>query len=174
MLRLSQESDQILFQQVMCFIALIFVVLVESALGHIAAFFGAAPKLTLCLIFIVAVKYPNAVTSFSVFVAGLVFDLTQGNPMGYTSSIFLITFIVAEWRHVVLGDADAGSVWSEFVLLVFGIMIYNMLFFALYEGRLPPFAEITFQIGLTVLIFPVLNWMFDLYRNIGLYFGGGR
>ena len=174
MLRQFEEADQILFQQVICFIALIFIVFVESALGHIASFFGAAPKLTICLIFILTIKFRYAVTLISAVVAGLVFDLTQGNPLGYTSSIFLAVYSVAGWRHVALVDADAGKIWSEFVLVIFGVMIYSLLVFGLYEGRIPPFAEVTFQIGLTVLIFPVINWIFDLYRNIGLYFGGSR
>jgi len=59
--------------------------------------------------------------------------------------------------------------WDH-LLLIFGIMVYGMVIFGLYEGHLPPFSEMLFQIGLTVLIFPVLNWLIDLYRNIGLYF----
>ena len=174
MLRLSQESDQILFQQVVGFVALVFIVFVESALGHVSAFFGAAPKLTLCFLFILSIKFPYTVTTLSAFVAGMVFDLTEGNPLGYTSSIYLMVYFAAEWRHQFLIDAEAGAVWSEFVLLMFGIMIYAMIVFGLYEGHLPPFAEILFQVGMTVMIFPVLNWMVDLYRNIGMYFGGDR
>lgn len=170
MLRLSQESDQILFQQVIGFVILVFAVFVESALGHISALFGSAPKLVFCLLFILSLRFPHTMTLFSVFTAGLVFDLIEGNPLGLTSSIYLIIMTASEWRRQFLLDADAGTVWSEFVLLIFGIMVYGMVIFGLYEGHLPPFSEMLFQIGLTVLIFPVLNWLIDLYRNIGLYF----
>lgn len=172
MARLSDTSDQILFHQVMGFIAITFAVFIESAMGHIAALFGATPKLVICLLFIMVIKFHHTMTIFTVFTAGLIFDLTQGSPLGFTSSIYLIVFMVAEWRQLVLIDADAGAIWSEFVLLIAGVMVYSLMVFGLYEGRLPPFAEIMFQIGLTVLIFPVLNWAVDLYRNIGLYFGG--
>ena len=47
MFRLSQESDQILFQQVMGFITLTFAVFVETALGHVSSLFGSAPKLAI-------------------------------------------------------------------------------------------------------------------------------
>ena len=174
MLRLSETSDQILFHQVMGFIAIVFAVFVESAMGHVAAFFGAAPKLVICFLFILTIKFYHALTIFSVVIAGLIFDLTQGSPLGYTSGIYLIVFMVAEWRQGVLSDAEAGTIWSEFVLMIFGVMIYSIIFFSLYEGRLPPFAEIMFQIGLTILIFPIMNWGVDLYRNIGLYFGSRR
>ena len=171
MLQLSKTSDQILFHQVMGFITIIFTVFIESAMGHIPALFGAAPKLTICMLFILTIKYEHAITLFTAFTAGIVFDLSQASPLGYSSSIFLIVYMVAEWRQIVLNDADAGAIWSEFVLLIFGVMLYTLIVFSLYEGRLPPFAEIMFQIGITVLIFPVLNWIIDLYKNIGLYFG---
>ena len=174
MFRLSQESDQILFQQVMGFITLTFAVFVETALGHVSSLFGSAPKLAICLLFILTIKFPYTVTLISVFSAGLIFDLIEGNPLGFTSSLYLIVYFIGEWRQIVLSDSDAGTIWSEFVLIMFGLMIYAMVIFGLYEGHLPPFSEMLFQVGLTILIFPILNWVIDLYRNIGLYFGGGR
>jgi rod shape-determining protein MreD len=149
-------------------------VLVESSLGHISAFYGVAPRLGICLLFILTVKFHHAVTLFTIITAGLIYDLLQGNPLGYTSSVYLLVFLAAEWRLLDLKEADASTIWYEFVILIFGIMIYNMVIFGLYEGQFPPVTVIMFQIGLTVLVFPVLNWVVDVYQNIGFYFESRR
>jgi rod shape-determining protein MreD len=167
-------SDRLLLHQVIAFMALIGVVLVESSLGHVSAFYGVAPKLGVCLLFILAIKFPHAVTLFNIITAGLVFDLLQGNPLGYTSSVYLLVLLAGEWRLLDLQEADASTIWFEFVALIFGVMIYSMFIFALYEGQLPPITVIIFQIVLTVLVFPVLNWIVDVYRNIGFYFESRR
>jgi rod shape-determining protein MreD len=170
----SLYSDRILFHQVIAFIMLIGAVLFESSLGHVSAFYGAAPRLGICLVFILAIKFPHAVTLFTIITAGLVFDLLQGNPLGYTSSIYLIVLLAGEWRLFYLKEADASTIWFEFVVLIFGVMIYNMVIFGFYEGQLPPITVIIFQVGLTVLVFPILNWIVDVYRNIGFYFESRR
>ena len=174
MFGLLQHSDQILFQRVMGLMALIFVVFVESALGHIPAFFGAAPKLTICFLFILTIKFPFSMTLLMPFVAGLIFDLIQGSPLGYSSSVYLLVYMVAEWRRPVLIDSDVGVLWFEFVLMILGLMFYTVGFFAIYEGRLPPLAEIVFQAGLSVLIFPLVRRVVHLERrvNFGFWRGG--
>jgi rod shape-determining protein MreD len=174
MARFRLQADQILLHQVIAFILLSFIAFVESSLGHISLLFGVAPKLTICLLFIFAIKFPHAVTLFTAVATGLVLDLAQGNPLGYTSSIFLIVFLVAEFRLNILKDAETSAIWLDFVLLFFGIVIYNMIIFGIYERQFPPFTETTLQFGLTILIFPILNWMVELYQNIGLFFEDRR
>ncbi|MGU9961925.1 MAG: hypothetical protein ACNYPF_02760 [Candidatus Puniceispirillales bacterium WSBS_2018_MAG_OTU23] len=168
------QADQVLFRQVLSFIGLMFLALVESALGQVPTFYGAAPKLVFCMLFVISVRFPRAAPLLPVMLVGLVFDVIQASPFGYTSSQYLIILTYSQIRQIVLAEADATSLWVEFTLVVFIIIIYMMIIFSLYTGALPPFSEMVFQIGLTVLLFPIVNWVFDIYKNISFYFGARK
>lgn len=170
----SMQADQILFQQVLSFTGLLFLALVEAGLGQAAVFYGSAPKLVFCVLFVLGIRFPKAVPILPMMVVGLVFDLSQNNPMGLTSSQYLIVLIFCQVRHMALVEAQANSVWSEFVVMMFMMMAYVMVVFTLYTGVWPPFSEMIFQIGLTILIFPTINWVFDLYKNISFYLGNNK
>lgn len=170
----SLQADQLLLQQVISFTGLMFIVFVESALGQIPTFYGAAPKLVFGLLFVIGIRFPKAVPLLPVMVLGLIYDLVQGNPFGYSSSLYLIILIFTQLRGVVLVEADATTLWSEFVLLVFGLMLYMMIVFGFYTGTWPPVSEMIFQTGFTILLFPIMNWGFDFYKNVSILIGGGK
>ncbi|MCE2517294.1 MAG: rod shape-determining protein MreD, partial [Alphaproteobacteria bacterium] len=119
----SIQADQLLLQQVFSFVGLMFIIFVDSALGQLPTFYGSAPKLVFGVLFIIGIRFPKAVPLLPVMVLGLIYDLVQGNPFGYSSSIYLIILIFTQLRGVVLVEADATTQWSEFVLLVFGLML---------------------------------------------------
>jgi rod shape-determining protein MreD len=168
----SDETGQLLLQQVLFFVGLLFIAFVESALGQIPSFHGASPKLMFCLLFVINIYCPKVIGLLPMMVVGLIFDLTQGNPLGYSSSLYLIILTYTQLRHSFLIEAEAINVWAEFVVMIFGIMICMMVIFGLYTSAWPPFSEMIFQIGLTILLLPVVRWIFDLYRNLSLYLEG--
>lgn len=170
----TQDRDQILFQQVISFSGLLFIAFVESALGLIPAFYGAAPKLVFGFLFVIGVRFPSAVPLFPIMIIGGIYDLLQANPLGYSSSLYLIILIYTQIRRNLLLEADATSIWSEFVLMVAGMMIYMMIIFVFYTGAWPPLSDMLFQAGLTILIFPIINWLFVLAKNLTTYFGLSR
>jgi cell shape-determining protein MreD len=166
----STQSDQVLLQQVLSFAGLGFIAFVESALGQVPLFYGSGPKLLFCLVFAIGVRYPKLLPLITVVVLGLIFDLLQSNPFGYSSSLYLIILVYAKIRHNILIETDAMHVWAEFALLVFGLMIYMMTVFWFYTGAWPPFGSMLFQAISTIFLFPIINWMFDLGRSLRLYF----
>ena len=168
----DRKADQILFQQVLAFTLLLLSVFVESGLGLVPSFYGSAPKISFCLLFLIALYRPAAVPLYPVMLVGVIFDTVQGSPFGYTSSLYLIILGVVAWRRPFLIIADPSAVWSEFIIMLTGMMAYIFLVFVLFHGTWPPVAEILFQIGFTALLFPIFNWMMTFGRQIGLYLGG--
>lgn len=168
----DRKADQILFQQVFAFVLLMLAVFVESGLGLVPSFYGSVPKISFCLLFLIALNRPAAVPLYPVLLVGLIYDTVQGSPFGYTSSLYLIIIGVVEWRRPFLIIADPSVIWSEFVIMLVGLMIYIFAVFMIFHGAWPPFAEILFQIGFTALLFPIFNWMISFGRQVGLYLGG--
>ena len=168
------KADQILFQQVFAFVMLLLAAFVESGLGLVPSFYGSAPKISFCLLFLTALYRPLAVPLYPVMLVGLIYDTVQGSPFGYTSSLYLIILGVVEWRRQFLIIADPSVIWSEFVIMLSGLMVYIFLVFFIFHGAWPPFAEILFQIGFTALLFPIFNWMIAFGRQVGIYLGGDQ
>ena len=168
----DRKADQILFQQVLSFAVLLLCVFIEGGLGLVPSFYGSAPKITFCILFLIALYRPAAASLYPVMLVGLIFDIIQGNPFGYTSSLYLIILGVVAWRRQFLIIADPSVVWSEFIIMLSGLMVYICTVFLILQGTWPPFAEILFQIGFTALLFPIFNWIMSFTRQVGLYFGG--
>lgn len=168
----SAQLDQLLLQRVITFTGLIFVTFVESALGQIPLFYGVVPKLLFGLLFMLTLHYPNVVPIVSVMLVGLVFDLSQGNPLGYSSSLYFIVVLYTKFRRGFLVQAEAMTIWLEFMAMVVALMLYMMAIFVFYTGAWPPFSGMILQIGLTILVFPIINWAFEFFRELAFYIGG--
>ena len=174
MMVFDEKADQVLFLRVMAFVIMTAIVFIESVLGLVPAFYGSVPKISFCMLFLIGLNKPEALPVYNIAFIGLIYDVLQANPFGYTSSIFLIVLGVVTWRRPFLITVDASVIWSEFVIMLSGLMIFMLVIFGLYHGAWPPFAEILFQIGFTALLFPIFNWGYSFTRQLGLYLGGER
>jgi len=170
----QEYEGQVLLPQVLGFVGMLSLAFSESALGHMPIFFGSVPRIMLIMLFIMTLLLPGALPTVMVVVVGLVYDLVQGNPLGYTVSLMVIVQAAAMLRRVRLADVDAGTIWSEFGLVMAIVQIYGLLVLVLYTGHFPAIGPILFQFASTVLLFPILYWLTILSSNLSLVWRRGR
>ncbi|XDZ64804.1 hypothetical protein AB8880_07670 [Alphaproteobacteria bacterium LSUCC0684] len=170
----EEHEGPLLLPQVIGFVGMLTLAFAESALGHMPIFFGSVPRIMLIMLFILTLQLPAALPTSMVVIVGLVYDLVQGSPLGYTVSLMVIVQAAVMWRRVRLADADAGTVWSEFGLVMAVVQIYGLLVLVLYTGHFPAIGPVLFQFASTVLLFPILYWLTILSSNLSLVWRRGR
>ncbi len=171
MLAIKGQERSHFFQQVMASTGFLLVVFIESVLGQIPSLYGNAPRISFCILFLLVCRNPSLISVYLLVVFGLIYDVLQGSPMGYTSSLYLIIYFATGWRRQIINSSDGTVRLIEFISLCFVLFIYEMLIFTLYQGAWPPFAAIAFQGGFTVLFFLFITMMLVLLRSIKSFLG---
>ncbi len=171
MLAIKEQERSHLFQQIMVSTGFLLVVFIESVLGQIPSLYGNAPRVTFCVLFLVSCRNPSLIPIYPLVAFGLIYDVLQGSPMGYTSSLYLIIYFAARWRRQIINSSDGTVRLIEFISLCCVLFTYEMLIFGLYQGAWPPFAEIAFQGGFTILLFLFITMLMRLLRYIASFLG---
>lgn len=155
---MTAKNDSKLLGQVMAFIGLLFLVFAENGLGVFPVLFGTVPKLLFIAVFLILFFHPFAVPLLSLFIVGLVYDLTQANPLGYTAALLVCThgWVLIRRRVLVKG----GSLWAEFTAMMAVIMVLSVLGVMLMSGAMPALQPWLFQYGLTVALLPLAHWFY--------------
>ncbi len=169
MLAIKGQERSHFFQQVVACTGFLLVVFIEAVLGQIPSLYGNAPRVSFCVLFLLVCRNPGLLSVYILVVFGIIYDVLQGSPMGYTSSLYLIIYFAARWRRQVINSSDGTVRLIEFMSLCFVLFIYEMVIFGLYQGAWPPFAEIAFQGGFTILLFLFITMMVRLVRYIGSF-----
>ena len=156
------DDDTRLLGQVIAFLALLLCSLAENGLGHFPGLYGSVPKLTLIVLFIVCFFHPAMMPLVSLVLVGLLHDLIQANPLGYTSGLMLVVHGWIEMRRQALVQAESGSVWYEFSVMMAVVTLLVLAALTLYSGSVPALQPLVFQLSLTVLVFPVANWVYHV------------
>jgi cell shape-determining protein MreD len=114
---------------------------------------------------------PTASPVTATVLAGIILDLHQGAPLGYSASVLLLTLIIVILRRPVWTHFDAAKIWYEFALIMLMVQIYCFAVITLWSGHTPSIGSFVFQYGITVLLFPVMNWAFALFKYFNLLEG---
>ena len=157
-----EDDDTRLLGQVLAFSALLLCSFAENGLGNFAGLFGNVPKLTLIALFVFYFYHPPIVPLPSVVLAGLLHDLVHGQPLGYTSALMLVAHGWISTRRPLLAQAESGSIWYEFTMMMAVVTLLVYVALAFYSARMPALQPLIFQFSLTVLLFPVVNWAYHL------------
>lgn len=160
------DVDARLLSQVLAFLLLLLCSLAENGLGYFPALYGSVPKLTLIVLFVLYYYHPQTLPLLPVVVVGLVHDVIQANPVGYTSGLMLVAHGWVEMRRQTMAQAESASVWYEFTKMMAAISLLMLFALVLYTGQVPAIQPLVFQLSLTVLIFPVVNWIHYIIGSI--------
>lgn len=160
-----KHADQDLLYQVLGTVALVVLAFVETALGQFPLFYGSAPMIMVMVIWGGVLYLPIAVPPVAIILAGFVFDLSQGVPLGFTPSLLLLGVMMLNYRRPFLIHADAGTIWYEFTALAAVLQIYSYIVVMLFSGGIPAFGPFIFQFGMTVFLFPIVHWATTLLKH---------
>ena len=165
-LALEQHNDHLPLSRVAAFLFLLVVAFAESGFAYFPVLYGSVPKITLILFFILCLYYPRAFPLGSIFIIGIIHDLVQANALGYSSALFILARMMVLGRRDVLLHSDSSVVWYEFTGMMLAMMLFTGASIVTYKGDLPAFQPLLFQFGLTILIFPLINWLFHITSGV--------
>ena len=164
-LEAEDEDDIRLFGQVLAFVVLLLCSFSENGLGLFPGLYGSVPKVTFIVLFVIHLYHPQALPVFTVVLVGLVHDLVQVQPLGYSSGLMLVAHGWLEHRRQTLVQAETGTVWYEFTVMMGVVAVLMLSAVTLYSGHLPAIQPLAFQFGLTVLMFPVAHWVYHIMAS---------
>ena len=158
------------FQKIGLFLLLLFFCFFESALGYFPVFFGTAPKILLTLSYVMLIRDSDSVPLYALVFIGLVYDILQANPLGYTSAAMVIICVFVLVRNLRLPKAELAGQWLNFAFLMGIILAYSALVIGLYNTDFLPLRPLTFQFSATVLLFPVIYHVNRMVIHLGEVF----
>ncbi len=145
------------------------IVLFEIALAKWSLFFTAAPMLSLCYLFTIVLLRPQFMSVATVISLALLFELMGGDMLGVRITAFYIAVIVVQKQLGSNEHDDFVSHWANFSLICFGVVLFRLLVFVSLYFTLPNLSTLAFQIGVTVLVFPIffviISVLFSIFET---------
>ena len=133
----------------------VFLAFFEGSLGLWSFFYGATPLLSLVFLYWMMLHYEKFVPVFLVFVIGLISDILFSDILGGRATAYILAFYYVDFRRVKLLQGDFMQIWLDFAIVVTGVMMFQLMMFSLLNLAIPAVTPILFQIGSTLILFPI-------------------
>ena len=130
-------------------------VLLELAVAQWPVFFGSAPNLSLIFIYCMIIYHGNYMPISTIFLMGIIGDFLLSDLLGGRATSFMLLAYVMQLRLVRLQQSDFGQLWVDFALSCAVISLFQLLLFSLVNFAIPSLSPILFQIGVTLILFPI-------------------
>ena len=129
--------------------------ILEGSLGLWPIFHGATPLLTLIFLSWMVLHYAKFISFYCVFIIGIVSDLLFSDLLGGRALVYLLAYYYITLRRAKLLQNDFMQIWLEFTLVAAGALLIQLLIFSLLFLTIPATTPILFQLGTTIILFPV-------------------
>jgi len=118
------------------------------------------PAFGLMAVFYWSVYRPDLLPALAVFALGVLQDLISAAPLGITAVIYLGTYgVVLNQRKVFLGKPFAMSWWG-FMMVAIVAAVVRWLLSSIFAGRVLEGHRMVTELAATILLFPLLVWLF--------------
>jgi rod shape-determining protein MreD len=145
-------------------IALLFVLsLVQIALPFAGT---VRPSFIIIFLYSFAIYRPTLLPAILIFVMGIIYDLFLGYPLALHVIIFLTLFWVIKRQRLFFLGQSYLAIWLGFMLASLSYFLSEYVFFSLYLKILLPIWPLMGSFALTVLMFPLLSYVFIKLHNM--------
>ena len=135
---------------------------IEVSLSFFPIFNTATPSLVTVIIYLCIKKF-NVVPSYlNLFFLGVLYDIFFGSNLGSSSIFFLLFKYFTEFVTMDINDKKYEEDWLFFTLIF--VISFTVIFSInmLVNFRVPDFSPILYHVGITLIIFPIINISIDL------------
>lgn len=131
------------------------------------------PILPLTAVYYWSLHAPGRMPYVFVFMVGLLYDSLFSLALGISSLLFMLFKWLLHSQHRQFAKEAFGLIWLCFAGLLGGVVAGQWALGSLYSEVLLPFEAAFAQFMLTVLVYPVMHWLFmklddRLYRRHAL------
>jgi rod shape-determining protein MreD len=133
----------------------ILITMFEGGLALWPTFYGATPMLSLIFLYWVALHHERYVFLASGFIIGLTSDLLFSDLIGGRATAYIAVVFLMDLRRTRLLQGDFRDVWVEFSAVTIGVVLFQLLIFSAVNLAIPSLTPVAFQIGVTMILFPI-------------------
>ena len=135
---------------------------IQISLNFLSVFSISQPYLMAIFLFLLINNSEEPPSSLTLIFLGLFYDLITGTHLGIHSLFFFLIknlSILYEWRFNI--SRNYGE-WFLFSLVYISTLLVTKLIFLITIFRFPDIYSISFNLGCTLLLFPIINFIFEL------------
>ncbi|MBL42268.1 MAG: rod shape-determining protein MreD [Rhodospirillaceae bacterium] len=118
--------------------------------------FKISSSIAIIPIFYWSIYRPDLFPIYFVFIAGLLYDLITGGPLGQWALIFILLRVIMETQRKVLMGKKFNVEWLAFIIVVPLVFLIIFIIGLLIYEKLINFSDLIFQIIFTISIYPII------------------
>ena len=130
--------------------------LFEGTLASWPVFYGAAPLLSLIFIYWMTLYHSKLMPFITIFIMGLLSDILFSSLIGGRATSYMLLALFMNLRVTDPQDDEFLKVWVNFVFAVMAVMLFQLIFFSIINFSIPSLSPMMFQIGVTLILFPIV------------------
>lgn len=149
------EFDSVWPFQFMVSVIGLFLVLFEGSLGQWTLFYGATPLLSLIFVYYIALHFEHILPIVAAVLMGLLSDLLFSDIIGARALGFMFVIFVLQYRRQRLLQGDFLEIWTDFSIVTSIVLLFQFTMFSAINLAVPSTTPILFQLGSTLIFFPI-------------------
>ena len=143
----------------------VLLVLFEVGLAQWPLFYGASPLLSLIFMYFLLIYHDDLIPIFTVFLMGFIADLLMSDIIGGRATAMILLSFAMRIGILRLQQSEFMDLWLGFAVSCFFVTIFQLIIFALINFSFPSLRPLMFQVGFTLILFPIgFVFMFSIQR----------
>jgi hypothetical protein len=144
------------------FISIFFLMNIEVSLSFFSIFNIATPSLVSVVIYLLIKKFNILPSNLNLFLLGVLIDIFFGGNLGSSSIFFLVFKYFTEFVSNDNFSKKYEEDWLYFTLIF--IISFSVIFLInmIANLRIPDLSPILYHVGITLIIFPIINISIDI------------
>ena len=140
----------------MPFLFCLFLILLNQIPFHFLPNYPYAIQWVYIPIFYFAVYNPSVLSSWAVFILGLMAELLTQSPCGVTTFSYVLVFFVANYLRKYLVDFTFVPLWGIFCVSILIIELFTYCFICILAGYFVVFMPVFVEAVILMLFYPFL------------------
>ena len=138
---------------------------VQISLNFLSFFFISQPYLMVIFLFLLIMRSDNQPSSLVLIFVGIFYDLITGTHLGIHSLFFILIKILIFYYEERFKISKFYGEWILFSVIYSLTLIITKIIFIIVNFKLPDLNAMSFNLGFTLLIFPLISFLIDLPKN---------
>ncbi|MDC1022924.1 hypothetical protein OAR00_00045 [Alphaproteobacteria bacterium] len=135
---------------------------IEVSLSFFPIFNTATPSLVSVVIYLCIKKFNVVPSNLNLFFLGMLNDIFFGGNLGSSSIFFLLFKYFTELVSIDINNKKYEEDWLYFTVIFIVAFTIICSINILVNFRIPDLSPILYHVGITLIIFPIINISLDL------------
>lgn len=151
----------------MLFFVFLFCILnFQISLSYFSMFEISTPSLISIVIYLFIVRFKMNLSNMILFLTGFLHDIMIGNNFGTTSIFLLLLKYFTNSLILEKINKDNQGEWIYFTIIFISTFSIIFLTNLLITLSLPELSPIFFHIGITLILFPIINYSINFFSYV--------